>query len=143
MGTHAEKGLPKKAQVAIVGGGFSGLGMAIQLLRDGVKDFVVLEKGSQLGGTWRENTYPGCACDVPSQLYSYSYDLKSDWGRFFAEQPEIQAYLLDVAARRGVLPHVQLQTEVKASRWDAVERRWRLSTNRGEIEAQFAVFGPG
>ncbi len=143
MQSAARPRLPGKVHVAIIGGGFSGLGMAIELLGRGMRDFVVLEKGSQLGGTWRENTYPGCACDVPSLLYSYSYERKSDWSRVFAEQPQIQAYLLDVAERRGVMPHVELGTEVESSRWDESARRWRLSTSRGEIEARFIVIGPG
>lgn len=143
MAIQGDSRVPGKVRVAIIGGGFSGLGMAIELLREGMRDFVVLEKGAQLGGTWRENTYPGCACDVPSTLYSYSFEQKSDWRHVFAEQPEIQAYLLDVAQRRGVLPYVELRTEVKSSRWDTSARRWRLSTNRGEIEADFVVIGPG
>jgi cation diffusion facilitator CzcD-associated flavoprotein CzcO/NAD(P)-dependent dehydrogenase (short-subunit alcohol dehydrogenase family) len=143
MQNNEKRGLPAQVRIAIIGGGFSGLGMAIELLGQGVRDFVVLEKGRQLGGTWRENTYPGCACDVPSLLYSYSYERKSDWSRVFAEQPQIQSYLLDVAERRGVMPFVELGTEVQSSRWDAAANRWRLSTNRGEIEAQFIVIGPG
>ena len=143
MEHHDRRGLPAKARIVIIGGGFSGLGMAIELLDRGVRDFVVLEKGTQLGGTWRENTYPGCACDVPSLLYSYSYERKSNWSRVFAEQPQIQAYLLDVAERRGVMPFVELATEALSSRWDDDAKRWRISTNRGEIEAQFVVIGPG
>ena len=136
-------GLPERVKIAIIGGGFSGLGMAIELLARGERDFVVLEKAAQLGGTWRENTYPGCACDVPSLLYSYSYEPKSDWSRVFAEQPEIQRYLLDVAERRGVLPFVALRTEAESSRWDERTRRWHITTNRGELVADFIVLGPG
>jgi len=130
-------------RVAIVGGGFSGLGVAIRLLEQGIRDFVILEKGKQLGGTWRENTYPGCACDVPSHLYSYSFAPKSDWGRVFAEQPEIQAYLLDVAERYGVMPYVRLETEAQRGDWDESRKRWRIETNRGAVDAQFVVLGQG
>src|SRR5262245_21756474 len=143
MQNNSKRGLPAKVRIAIIGGGFSGLGMAIELLGRGVRDFVVLEKGRQLGGTWRENTYPGCACDVPSLLYSYSYERKSNWTRVVGRQPQVQSYLLDVAERRGVMPYVELGTEVRSSRWDATAKRWRLTTNRGEIEAQFVVIGPG
>jgi cyclohexanone monooxygenase len=141
--SNGSRGLPAKVRIAIIGGGFSGLGMAIELLGQGVRDFIVLEKSTQLGGTWRENTYPGCACDVPSLLYSYSYERKSNWSRVFAEQPEIQSYLLGVAERRGVMPYVALGTELESARWDSDAKRWRLSTNRGPIEAQFIVMGPG
>ncbi|NUP13852.1 MAG: SDR family NAD(P)-dependent oxidoreductase [Polyangiaceae bacterium] len=133
----------QRTRIAIVGGGFSGLGVGIELLEQGVRDFVILEKASQLGGTWRENTYPGCACDVPSHLYSYSFERKADWSRVFAEQPEIQAYLLDVAKRRGVMPYVHLQTEALCTQWDKSRKRWRIETNRGVYDAQFVVFGPG
>lgn len=128
-------------RIAIVGGGFSGLGVAIELLRRGIDDFVILEKADQLGGTWRENTYPGCACDVPSQLYSYSYAPKADWSRVFAEQPEIQDYLLQVARDFGVLPFVRHRTEVLEARWQA--GAWALQTSRGPLQAQILVAGAG
>ncbi len=130
-------------RIVIIGGGFSGLGVAIRLLDRGIRDFVVLEKSSQLGGTWRENTYPGCACDVPSHLYSYSFAPNTRWSRVFAEQAEIQAYLLEVAQRYGVLPHVRLGTEMLRSDWDATRGRWTVQTNHGPIETQFIVMGQG
>lgn len=133
----------KSHRIVIAGGGFSGLGVAIRLLKEGIDDFVILEKGAQLGGTWRDNTYPGCACDVPSQLYSFSYAPKSDWSRVFAEQPEIQQYLLDTAEKFGVLPHVELETEVEAARWDEERQRWCVETNRGGYEAEVLVAGFG
>lgn len=127
----------------IIGGGFSGLAVAIGLLERGVRDFVILEKASQLGGTWRENTYPGCACDVPSFLYSYSFARKSNWSRIFAEQPEIQAYLLDVAKRYQITPHVHFETEALKSSWDESLNRWVVDTNRGRYLSQFLVMGQG
>ena len=130
-------------KVVIIGGGFSGLGVAIQLLERGIKDFVILEKAKQLGGTWRENTYPGCACDVPSHLYSYSFAPKTSWSRVFAEAAEIQAYLLEVAKTFGVDKHVRLETEMLSTRWDRARRRWTVETNHGPIEAQFIVMGQG
>src|ERR671930_472180 len=82
-----------ETSVVIVGTGFSGLGMAIKLKEAGIDDFVVLEKDADLGGTWRDNTYPGCACDVPSLMYSFSFEQNPNWSRMFAEQQEISAYL--------------------------------------------------
>ncbi|MGZ4749026.1 MAG: FAD-dependent oxidoreductase, partial [Oryzihumus sp.] len=79
-------------EAVVVGSGFAGIAMAIALKRQGIHDFVVLEKGEDLGGTWRDNTYPGCACDVPSHLYSYSFELKADWSRAYASAPEILDY---------------------------------------------------
>ena len=97
---------PKRHRVVIVGGGVVGLGAAIRLLKEGIGDFVILEKGARLGGTWRDNTYPGCACDVPSQLYSFSFALNAEWGRVFAEHAEIQSYLEATAEGFKVTPHV-------------------------------------
>ena len=95
----AEK-LPTDVRVAVIGAGFAGLGTAIKLKQAGIEDFVVLERAGDLGGTWRDNSYPGCACDVPSHLYSYSFAPNPDWSRAFSAQPEIQA--LPAALRRSV-----------------------------------------
>ena len=86
--------------IAIVGSGFSGLGLATRLRQEGIEDFVVLERGDGVGGTWHYNTYPGCACDVPSHLYSFSFAPNPDWTRTYSTQPEIRAYLERVAPRR-------------------------------------------
>ena len=88
--------------IAIVGSGFSGLGLAIRLREQGIEDFVVLERGAGVGGTWHYNTYPGCACDVPSHLYSFSFAPNPDWTRTYSRQPEIRAYLERVAEDFGV-----------------------------------------
>src|SRR3984957_12652119 len=101
--------------VVCIGGGFSGLAVRIGLLKRGVRDFIILEKASQLGGTWRENTYPGWAADVPSLLYSYSSARKANWSSIVAEEPEIQAYLLDVSKRYSITPHVPLETQALQS----------------------------
>ncbi len=130
-------------EVVCIGGGFSGLAVAIGLRKRGVRDFIILEKARQLGGTWRENTYPGCACDVPSLLYSYSFARKANWSRVFAEQPEIQAYLLDVAERYSVTPHVHFETEALKSTWDESINRWVVETNRGRYVSKFLVLGQG
>jgi cation diffusion facilitator CzcD-associated flavoprotein CzcO len=131
------------ARVAIVGSGFGGLGMAIRLKQAGVDDFVVLEKADDVGGTWRENTYPGCACDVPSHLYSYSFAPNPDWSRAFSPQPEIWAYLRRCARRFGVTPHIRFGTELREAAWDASRRVWRLSTSRGPLTADVLVAAAG
>ncbi len=129
--------------VLVVGGGFSGVGAAILLKRAGRTDFAVLEKASELGGTWRDNTYPGCACDVPSTLYSLSFAQKADWTTAFARQPEIQRYLLDVAHDHGVLDHVHLDTEVLDASWDDGARRWTVETSAGQYTARVVIAGAG
>ena len=96
-------GAPRHVAVLIVGSGFAGLGAAIRLERAGRRDFLVIERGSEVGGTWRDNTYPGAACDVPSHLYSLSFAPKPDWTRLFSPQQEIQEYLRRTAAKSGTL----------------------------------------
>src|SRR3954467_7567289 len=91
-------------RVAIVGSGFAGLGMAIRLKQEGENDFVVFERAGDVGGTWRDNTYPGCQCDVPSHLYSFSFAPNPNWSRTFSKQPEIQSYLQRCAADHDVIP---------------------------------------
>src|SRR5213083_1759870 len=101
-------GLPAEVDIAIVGAGFSGLGLAIRLRDEGPDDFIVLDRGSDVGGTWHYNTYPGCACDVPSHLYSFSFAPNPDWSQTYSTQEEIRDYLRDCADRFGVRPHVRL-----------------------------------
>jgi cation diffusion facilitator CzcD-associated flavoprotein CzcO len=135
--------LPDHVDVAIVGSGFGGLGMAIELLRAGRPDFVVLERDADVGGTWHQNTYPGCQCDVPSNLYSFSFAPNPEWSRTFALQPEIGAYLKRVADDFGVRPHVRTSTAVEAAAWDEQTQRWRIQTSRGELTARVLVAGMG
>jgi cation diffusion facilitator CzcD-associated flavoprotein CzcO len=130
-------------RVAIVGTGFSGLGMAIRLMRDGEHDFVLLERAAEVGGTWRDNTYPGCRCDVPSHLYSFSFAPNPNWSSTFSPQPEILDYLRDVARRFGVLPHVRFETELEAAEWDEAQELWRLETSQGPLTADVLVLGQG
>jgi cyclohexanone monooxygenase len=108
----------------VIGSGFAGLAAAVQLDGDGERDFVVVEKGSDVGGTWRDNTYPGAACDVPSQLYSFSFAPNPDWSMSFSPQPEILAYLQRVAREAGVLDRFVFDTTVDAATWDAGQERW-------------------
>ena len=106
---------PLTSRVAIVGTGFSGLGMAIRLKQEGEHDFVLLERAGDIGGTWRDNTYPGCRCDVPSHLYSFSFAPNPNWSSTFSPQSEILDYLKDTADRYGVLPHVSFETELESA----------------------------
>jgi cation diffusion facilitator CzcD-associated flavoprotein CzcO len=130
-------------RVVVVGSGFSGLGMAIRLLKDGERDFVLLERAGEIGGTWRDNTYPGCRCDVPSHLYSFSFAPNPNWSSTFSPQPEILDYLRDVARRFGVMPHVRFHTELESADWDEAEGHWRLETSQGSMTADVLVSGQG
>src|SRR5437899_6798973 len=125
--------------VLIIGSGFAGLGAAIRLLQDGRDDFLVIERGSEVGGTWRDNTYPGAACDVPSHLYSYSFELNPNWSRSFSPQAEIQEYLRTVAAKYDVGRKHVFGTEVTAARWDAAAEHWRVETTSGIFTADLLV----
>ena len=115
-------------RIAIVGAGFAGLAMAVRLKQAGIDDFILLERGDDVGGTWRDNTYPGAACDVPSHLYSYSFAPNHRWSRAFSPQGEILDYLRDVARRHGIVPHLRLGTGVACMRWDAARSRWVVET---------------
>jgi len=128
---------------AIVGAGFSGLGMAIKLKRAGVEDFVVLERTGDVGGTWNVNTYPGCQCDIPSHLYSFSFAPNPNWSRTYSRQPEIWEYLRRVSREQGIDPHIRFHHEVTAARWDEQAERWRIETNAGALTADMLVAGPG
>lgn len=136
-------GLPPRVRVAIVGSGFAGIGMAIHLVRAGIHDFVILERATALGGTWRDNSYPGCACDVESHLYSFSFAPNPDWSRKFAPQPEIWAYLERCAERFGILPHIRFGHDVTGAGWDEGAQEWIVETNRGALRASILVLGNG
>src|ERR1700761_8376792 len=118
--------------VLIIGAGFGGLGMAIALRRAGEHDVALLEKGADVGGVWRENTYPGAACDIPSHLYSFSFEPNPDWSRTFAPQREILAYLERCADKYGVRPHLRLSTGVTSASFDEATALWTVETSRGE-----------
>lgn len=129
------------SQIAIVGSGFGGLGAAIKLLQAGFRDLVVLERGEDVGGTWRDNTYPGCACDVESYLYSFSFAPNPDWTRKFAPQSEIWDYLRDCATKFGVRPYLRLHCELLSGRWDG--RMWQLQTGAGPRTADVLICAAG
>ncbi|WP_158846448.1 flavin-containing monooxygenase [Saccharothrix deserti] len=134
----------REVEVLVVGTGFSGLGMAIELKRTGERDFVVLEKAGDLGGTWRDNSYPGCACDVPSHMYSFSFELNPRWSRMFARQPEIWDYLKRVAEKYGLREHIRFNSKVSGARWDEDEKVWHVTTENGDTyTAKSVVAGVG
>lgn len=138
MAEHTE------TDVIVVGTGFSGLGMAIQLRDEGRDDFIILEKASDVGGTWRDNTYPGCACDIQSHMYSYSFEQNPEWSRAFAPQQEIWDYLRDVAAKYGLYEHTHFGKELTGARWDVDECRWHVTTADGATySGRFLVCGVG
>ncbi len=117
--------------VAIIGAGFGGVGLAIRLKQAGI-DFILFEKGAGVGGVWRENTYPGAACDVPSHLYSFSFEPKPDWPRKYAEQPHILEYLEHCARKYDLLKHARFNTEIESARFDETSGLWTLRTKNGE-----------
>ena len=135
--------MTERVQVAVVGSGFAGLATAIGLKRAGRHDFVVLERADDLGGTWRDISYPGCACDVPSHLYSFSFAPNPDWSRAFSPQPEIQAYLHRTAEQYDVLPHLRFGAELTQAEWDETAQVWHLTTARGPLDAELLVLGVG
>ncbi len=129
--------------IAIIGTGFSGLGMAIRLKRAGIHDFAILERAADIGGTWRDNTYPGCRCDVPSHLYSFSFALNPEWSNTYSFQPEIWDYLRDIAAREGIAEHIRFGHEVQGARWDDETQCWQISTAAGPLSADVLIAGTG
>ncbi|GAA4254663.1 NAD(P)/FAD-dependent oxidoreductase [Dactylosporangium darangshiense] len=130
-------------RVAIVGAGFGGIGAAIRLVQGGFDDIVVLERGEDLGGTWRDNSYPGCACDVPSQVYSFSFALKPDWTSTYSRQGEIWQYLRECAQRFGVRDKIRFGADVRRAEWDANAGRWRIATSVGEWTADVLIAAAG
>ncbi|GAB3209923.1 NAD(P)/FAD-dependent oxidoreductase [Marinactinospora endophytica] len=138
-----DEGTRRHVRIAIIGAGFGGIGLGIRLRQAGETDFVILERAEDVGGTWRDNTYPGCACDVPSHLYSFSFAPKADWPRSFSGQPHIRAYLEEVTDRFGVRPHVETGNEVLEARWQAQHARWLVRTSRTELTCDVLVSAAG
>jgi cation diffusion facilitator CzcD-associated flavoprotein CzcO len=130
--------------VLIIGTGFSGLGMGIRMLEAGFQDFTILEQASGVGGTWRDNHYPGVACDVPSHLYSFSFEPNPRWSRLFAEQHEILAYLNHCADKYGVRPYIEFDTTVTQAAFDQQRGLWEVTTSDGRVyRARVLVSGCG
>jgi cation diffusion facilitator CzcD-associated flavoprotein CzcO len=133
----------KQRTVAVVGGGFGGVGAAVMLARAGYRNVTVFEKAERVGGVWHHNTYPGAACDIPSHLYEFSFEPNPDWTRRYAGQAEIQAYLEDVASRYGVTEQIRTNTRVDAARWDESRRKWLIDTSAGPHEADVLLTACG
>ena len=127
--------------IIILGAGAAGMCMAMQLKRAGIERFTIVEKKNAIGGTWRDNSYPGSGCDVPSHLYCFSFEPNPDWSRKFAEQPEILAYLERCAEKYRLHDHIQFDTEVTSARFE--EGVWRIATSRGELMADVLISGCG
>ncbi|HET7691054.1 MAG TPA: NAD(P)/FAD-dependent oxidoreductase [Nocardioidaceae bacterium] len=133
--------LPGHVRIFVIGAGFGGLGLAIKLRERGETDFLVIDKGADVGGTWRDNTYPGAACDVPSQLYSFSFAPNPHWSRSFSPQPEIQAYIQDVSEKAGVRDHFRFGVEFLDASWQ--DGHWAITTSAGSLTADFVVSAAG
>jgi cation diffusion facilitator CzcD-associated flavoprotein CzcO len=129
--------------VAIIGTGFSGLGMAIRLKGEGVDDLVLLERADDLGGTWRDNSYPGCQCDIPSHLYSLSFAPNPEWTRTYSFQAEIWDYLRRLAEDHDLLAHIRFGHDVTAAEWDDERDRWRVETTSGALTADILINSGG
>jgi cation diffusion facilitator CzcD-associated flavoprotein CzcO len=135
--------LPSHVRVAIIGAGFGGIGAGVRLRQAGRDDFIILERASSIGGTWRDNSYPGCTCDVPSHIYSYSFAPNPAWSHSFSRQPEILAYLNQISQRHRLATHIRLETELRQARWDDAAMHWRLDTSRGDLTADVLIAAAG
>jgi cation diffusion facilitator CzcD-associated flavoprotein CzcO len=130
-------------RIAIIGAGFAGLGVAIRLRQAGIDDFEILERSHDLGGTWRDNSYPGCAVDVQSHLYSYSFAPNPDWSQVYSAQEEIWSYIRRCADEHGVTDRIRFGHQVTGADWDDERERWLVQTTAGDVEAQFLISGMG
>ncbi len=130
-------------QILIVGTGFAGLGMAIRLKEMGINDFIIIERAKDVGGTWRDNRYPGAACDVPSHLYSFSFEPNADWSRVYPTQPELETYLQNVANKWQLRPHIRFDHTLNQARYDEKNSQWLVNTSGGDFKARFVISGNG
>lgn len=134
----------RQTKIAIIGSGFGGLGMAIRLLQSGEKDFIIVEKANEVGGTWRENQYPGAACDVQSHMYSFSFEPKTDWSKRYANSKEIHQYILDVTQKYSLRNYCEFNSEVIGAYYQEDQAHWRLDIkDKSPIFAQFVVLASG
>jgi cation diffusion facilitator CzcD-associated flavoprotein CzcO len=143
LAPHSNGSSRQGRSIAIVGGGFGGVGAAVMLKRAGYDDISVFDRGERVGGVWNHNTYPGAACDVPSHLYEFSFEPNPRWSRRYAPQAEIQAYLEDVARRNGVLDRIRTSTDVERASWDGERGKWVLETSAGPHEADVLLTACG
>ena len=132
-----------RVKVVVVGAGLSGIAAAAKLRAAGITDFVVLEKASRVGGVWRENTYPGCGVDIPSPVYSFSFNPNPSWRSNFARQPELLDYIEDTVDKFDLAPWIRTDTEMIEARWSTGFRRWILDTTAGRYTAQYVIFAAG
>src|ERR1700683_2605646 len=131
-------------EVAIIGAGLSGLGMGSALKRAGIEDFVIYERAGDVGGTWRDNTYPGVGVDIPTFAYQFSYELKSDWSRVFARGAEVKGYIDDYVAKYDLAGHLRFEADVTERAWDEDGQCWRLTLNGSEeVTARFVISAIG
>lgn len=143
--THSDsssKGVTN-TQILIVGTGFAGLGMAIRLKEMGINDFIIIERAKDVGGTWRDNRYPGAACDVPSHLYSFSFEPNADWSRVYPTQPELETYLQNVADKWQLRPHIRFDHTLNQARYNEKNSQWLVNTSGGDFKARFVISGNG
>src|SRR5882762_7398249 len=130
-------------EVVVVGAGFGGLGAGIALKRAGIEDFVILERADDIGGTWRANTYPGVAVDIPSFSYQFSFEKNPNWSRVFAKGAEVKAYIDHCADKYGLRPHIRLNSEVTARRWDEATHTWHVSLGDRVLSARYVITAIG
>lgn len=133
----------RHASVIVIGGGFTGIAVATLLKRRGIHDFLILDRNDGFGGCWRDNTYPGVACDVPSHLYSLSFNPNPNWSRVYSPGGEIKAYLENTAEKEGLLAHYRPNTSLEGAYWQADKNQWRIETTQGEYTAQFLLTATG
>lgn len=133
----------KSVEILIIGSGFAGIGLGSQLRRHGRRDFLILERASDVGGTWRDNHFPGVACDVPSHQYSLSWILNPHWSRVYSPGPEIHAYMQKCVRDEGLTPHLRFNTDMLASRWDDKRELWAVETSNGTYEAPILITATG
>jgi len=127
----------------VIGAGISGIAAAYKMIQADYHDFVVLEKADRVGGTWRDNTYPGCGCDVPSALYSFSFAPSHQWSHLFAKQAEILTYLEQVTHQFKLIDKIKFKHELLSAKWDESQQQWNLQTTKGIFQAKTVVFSTG
>lgn len=132
-----------EVRTLVVGAGVSGLALGSQLRRRGEEDFLIIERANEVGGVWRDNVYPGVACDIPSQLYSLSFRLNPSWSRVYSPGGEIHGYLKAVAREEGLLPYIRFQTRLERAEWSEEESRWLVTTSKGVYRVQFVLAAMG
>jgi cation diffusion facilitator CzcD-associated flavoprotein CzcO len=139
-----DNGAPRRhARFGILGAGFGGLGVAIRLKQAGIEDFVVWERDADVGGTWWANSYPGCQCDIPSHLYSFSFAPNPNWTRTYPLQPELRGYLRECTERYEVRDHIRLDCEITGAEWDEGEGLWKIESTQGPFTVEMLVAAPG